>query len=104
MLEEIRAKRENKASTIISKTFMNTLKPHLEETTYKSFFKYTIPKTILKRLPTINIGKLNAVPEIVMSSTIYNLLRKVLIQKIKELKFLRIFLSFELMLNKSDVT
>ena len=72
---------------------MNTLKPHLEETTYKSYFKYTIPKTILKRLPTINIGKLNAVPEIVMSSTIYNLFRKVLVQKIKELKFLRIFLS-----------
>ena len=83
---------------------MNTLKPHLEETTYKSFFKYTIPKTILKRLPTINIGKLNAVPEIVMSSTIYNLFRKVLIQNIKELKSLRIFLSFELLLNKPDGT
>ena len=83
---------------------MNTLKPRLEETTYKSYFKYTIPKTILKRLPTINIGKLNAVTEIVTSSTIYNLFRNVLIQKIKELKFLRIFLSFELLINKPDGT
>ena len=82
MLEEIREKREKKASTIISKTFMNTLKARLEETLYKSYFKYTIPRTILKRLTTINIGKLNAVPDIVMSSTIYNLFRKVLIQKL----------------------
>ena len=47
VLEEISAKRENKASTIISKTFMNTLKRRLEETAYKSYFKYAIPKTIL---------------------------------------------------------
>ena len=104
MLEEIQSIRKNKASKIITKNIRHSLKPRLEETTYKSYFKYTIPQTILKKSHTLNIGGINSIPEIVMASTIYNLFRDVMIIKLREFIFCWVFISFELKLHKPDGT
>ena len=104
VLEEIRSIRENKASKIITSAMQRVLKPRLEETTYKSYFKYTIPSVLLRRVGTLDIGSLTEKPDIVMASMVYNLFKKTMQHKLIELGFCRVFVSFELKLHKPDGT
>ena len=80
------------------------LKPRLEETTFKSYYKYTVRSVsvLLRRVGTLDIGSLTLKPDIVMVSTVYNLFKKTTEQKFRELGFCRIFVSYELKLQKPD--
>ena len=64
VLDEIRALRQNKASTIITNAIKRSLQPRLETTTYQTYFKYTVPTVVLNRVPALDIGSLSYRPDI----------------------------------------
>ena len=72
MPEELRSIRENKASKIITTAMQCVLKLLVEQTKYKSYFKYTLLSVLLRRVGKIDIKSLTDKPDMVMASTVYN--------------------------------